>query len=115
MPKIAIMIGTHSQTMAIAAPAIIDALGTKPIRRRVGEEAVSAVTGLTSSIHEYDHTINVRTAAVSQHGVCRTILGGLTPARPRVACRAPRLRSSLRRKVGSDVDVVRSHRGGFGV
>ena len=49
MPMIAIMIGTHSQTMAIAAPAISDALGTRPIRRRVGEEAVSAVTGLTSS------------------------------------------------------------------
>ena len=41
-PTITIMMARHSQTVAIAAPTIIDALGTRPMRRGV---AVSAVIG----------------------------------------------------------------------
>jgi hypothetical protein len=47
IPKIAIMIGTHSQTAAIAAPAIIDALA-KPMRRSIGDVVVSAMIGSAS-------------------------------------------------------------------
>ena len=39
------MIGSHSQTMPIAAPAIIEALGTRPMRRIAGDVAVSVVIG----------------------------------------------------------------------
>ena len=45
---ITIMIGTHSQTVAIAAPAIIDALGTRPMRRIAAGVAVSAGLGSAS-------------------------------------------------------------------
>jgi hypothetical protein len=39
------MMYRHSQTVAIAAPTIIDALGTRPMRRIVDGVAVSAVIG----------------------------------------------------------------------